>query len=398
MFFLIFFLVAANDLPQQIHIAATEVVGRIVFTWSTRNHSSSEVKILYDTWKTFTGEIRDFKMDQNYWKVHSVVVNLIAGKEYKYQVGSLNTFSQVFKLKVPKNQEEAQVVVFGDFSFHQGGKSTWKAVNEFFKDEGFESLIVTGDLAYNLHSKQGKIGDDFMNRVQVLSSVVPFMVSPGNHEGFDGYYNYFRRFDMPGSKLFYTFTVGFVRFVCIHTEVFINEGQKLQEMMEFLVKVLNRCISDYKKYPWLVVYGHRPVYCQSKTKSKSCDAIEMKEGIEEILNFHLVDLYINSHVHNYQRTFPTSKGKVAEASPQEDIRNFLEPGKTIFVTNGAAGANSENTVVDDGPYEKWMAYMDHELSFGVLKANQSHLQYRQIRSSDRKVIDSFTVVKPYFFS
>lgn len=397
MFFLIFYLATAIDLPQQIHIAATEVVGRLVFTWSTRNHSASEVKILYETWKTYKGEIREFKMNQNYWKVHSVVVNLIAGKVYKYQVGSFNTFSQVLKLKVPKNQEEAQVVFLGDFSFHLGGKITWKAVNEFFNDEGFESLIVTGDLAYNLHSKQGKIGDDFMNKVQVLSSVVPFMVSPGNHEGFDGYLNYFNRFDMPGSKLFYTFTVGFVRFVCIHTEVFINEGEKLQEMMGFLGKVLNRCISDYKKYPWLVVYGHRPVYCQSKNKNKSCEAKEMKEGIEDILDFHLVDLYINSHVHNYQRTLPVFKGKVAEGSFDKDFRRFDEPGKTIFVTNGAAGANKENTIVDDGPYEEWMAFMSHELSFGVLKANQSHLQYSQIRSSDGKVIDSFIIVKPYFF-
>jgi hypothetical protein len=384
--------VFASDLPEQVHLSATENPGRLVFSWSTRNHFESQVKVFTfdETFKIYNGSIRLFEMGQNKWKIHFVTVSLLAGSLYKYQVGSSLGFSKVLTVKVPKNQESSEMLFLGDFSFHDAGKITWKAVEDRVLKGSVEGVVALGDLAYNLHSKSGRNGDIFMNKVQDVASFVPFMVSPGNHEAFDGYYNFLTRFDMPGKKFFYSFTQGFVRFVGINTEFFLDGGERLEEMMEFLRGCLDRNYYDFKHFPWLVVFGHRPVYCQKKFKIKACrDQTKVfKEYLLEMFRIFQVDLFVNAHVHNYQRSLPLVEGVYLNVEEGE-----FRSASTVFVTNGAAGAEKKNTDIDLDGFEEWMEFGSDENSFGILNANETHLEWKQINSLSNEEIDSFRIRK-----
>ena len=46
----------------------------------------------------------------------------------------------------------------------------------------YQMVLHIGDMAYNLDTDDGEVGDNFMNKIQSISSVVPYMTCPGNHE------------------------------------------------------------------------------------------------------------------------------------------------------------------------------------------------------------------------
>ena len=77
---------------------------------------------------------------------------------------------------------------------------------------------------------------------------------------------------MPGHEdtesLYYSFDVGPVHFVVVSTEFyyFLNYGKKLVAMQyEWVVDDLKAADSpeNRKKRPWVVMLGHRPMYCST---------------------------------------------------------------------------------------------------------------------------------------
>lgn len=46
----------------------------------------------------------------------------------------------------------------------------------------YDSILHVGDLAYDLQSDNGRVGDEFMRQIQSMAAYVPYQVCPGNHE------------------------------------------------------------------------------------------------------------------------------------------------------------------------------------------------------------------------
>lgn len=382
-----------EDLPEQIHVSIGDDPTKLIISWSTRQPADSIVKLKYkEGWKNFIGSYQNFTDGSNAWCIHSVMVYLLSGKDYLYMVGSEKSgFSGQIPIRGPPNQDPSKLIFLGDFSFHLGGKVTWEAVQTVVSKNQINALVILGDLAYNLHSKSSTRGDNFMNTLQPVIQSVPLMVTPGNHESFDKYQNFISRFQMPQSRLFYTFTVGFVRYVSINTEYFFNNKEYLNHMIYFITEQFDRPWTDILKYPWLVVYGHRPMYCESEFKSQACGGQSdvIKQYLEILFGKFRVDLYVNAHVHNYQRTLPVFEGK----SNFVGGNRFVWPWKTIYVTNGAAGAEGQNTVAGVKKSNGVVAVKDDEYSFGIMSANRTHLKWEQVRSENLEVFDVFWIVK-----
>lgn len=110
---------------------------------------------------------------------------------------------------------------------------------------------------------------------------------------------------------FYSHDYGNVHFVSISTEVMFVEAQhsQVRKQAKWLENDLRNV--DRTKTPWVVVHGHRPMYC-------SCDAdcgesarmvrtggyvLHRKYGLEKIFHKYGVDLYLAGHEHNYERMF-----------------------------------------------------------------------------------------------
>ena len=74
---------------------------------------------------------------------------------------------------------------------------------------------------------------------------------------------------MPGSpdQLFYSFDVGPVHFVSVDTEFyyFLNYGLKMvARQFAWLEADLAAADANRAERPWVVLFGHRPMYCSTR--------------------------------------------------------------------------------------------------------------------------------------
>lgn len=61
---------------------------------------------------------------------------------------------------------------------------------------------------------------------------------------------------------------------------------------------------DRSKFPWLVVYSHRPVYCSQLSPSDLKYGRFLRTQVGALLQQYSVDLFFAGHYHAYQRTAP----------------------------------------------------------------------------------------------
>lgn len=93
--------------------------------------------------------------------------------------------------------------------------------------------------------------------------------------------------------------------------------------------------------PWIILYGHRPMYCTSKKEDCSWKHNKLKNGfppsnrfaLEDLLFLTGVDLAFWGHMHNYQRTLPIFNNKIYNVSCK-DV--YINPGATVHIITGAA--------------------------------------------------------------
>mmetsp|Transcript_20696 Transcript_20696/g.57445 ORF Transcript_20696/g.57445 Transcript_20696/m.57445 type:complete len:389 (-) Transcript_20696:198-1364(-) len=173
--------------------------------------------------------------------------------------------------------------------------------------------------AYDLHLDKGRRGDAFMSLIQPISSKVPYMTTPGNHERRQLFKQYKRRFLMPMGNpedAWYSWDIGRVHFVSVASEPFVMASQSsdfaqlAKDQLLWLAKDLGQANRNRRKRPWVVVYGHRPLYCSNKGPGRDCNhnASKVRFALEKIFLIFGVDLYLCGHMHAYERSFPMALG------------------------------------------------------------------------------------------
>ena len=140
-------------------------------------------------------------------------------------------------------------------------------------------------------------------QIEPIASQVPYMTCPGNHEWHYNFSNYKARFNMPGddnNNMFFSFDIGPVHFVSISTEFyyFLNFGL-MQVVSQYKWLEADLAGVDRSLTPWVVLYGHRPMYC-TNTDRDDCTKYQTRTrtglpllgwwGLEPLLDKHGVDL------------------------------------------------------------------------------------------------------------
>lgn len=46
----------------------------------------------------------------------------------------------------------------------------------------YDAMLHVGDFAYDMHSQDAQIGDQFMRQIEPVAAYLPYMVVAGNHE------------------------------------------------------------------------------------------------------------------------------------------------------------------------------------------------------------------------
>jgi hypothetical protein len=252
---------------------------------------------------------------------------LTQGKEYTYKCGEE---TNIFKF--PKGNK---IVTFGDWSVTDDALIT---VN-YLKTKDYNAMLNLGDLAYDLHYKNGEVGNTFMEFIKPVTTNMPFMLIAGNHEANDDYNDYFTRFTLPmksqNKNLYYSFNIGDAHFIAINSEFGISKKRKYNEMRDQFKGWYNNDMQIYRDIKWKIVFMHRPLYC-SLTRLEVCtkDTDELRDFFEEM--FTDIDLVIAGHVHNYERTLPVYKHIINEQAVDNN-GYYINPRAPAYIVCGSAG-------------------------------------------------------------
>ncbi|XP_067016547.1 acid phosphatase type 7-like isoform X1 [Acropora muricata] len=377
-----------NNNPEQIHIAFTGFPSERIINYVTPSpYEKPDTVAVYGTSadkldKKAYGDSFVFPGPGHKFTIHNVkLTGLKSNTRYYYQVGNPdNGCSEIFSFSTKDGN--LIFAVYGDLG-SRNAVSLDRLKTEA-KNGEYDAIIHVGDFAYDMDKKKGRVGDDFMNAIQPIASRVPYMVLPGNHENNDNFTQYLNRFSnielgvgqTSGSQtsLWWSMDIGLIHFVCFDTEVYSyypDEGQ-IQRQLNWLEADLIKANKQRAKTPWIVSLAHKGFFME-KTSFSHFGPLLHKYG---------VDLHICGHRHNYQRLYPTYKGKVHHQRKHK----YVNPAYMTTIVAGSAGGK-ERLSHSTAPRQMVAKYLKN-YGYGHLQAiNRTHLHWKwqNIHDKNRSV-------------
>ncbi len=250
-----------------------------------------------------------------------------------------------------------------------------------------------------------------MNQIQPIAAYLPYMPTSGNHELAYNFSHYTNRFSLvsdtsnTGQNWWFSFDISYIHFVSFMTELYFVQpwgNSAIIAQYEWLKQDLAKV--DRSKTPWIVVYGHRPLYCSNVDDLPDCtqDTATLRDstiingvnyGLDDVLHAYGVDIYFTAHEHSYERTWPVY---ASEPDPtQHDPNVYVNSQYTTHIVTGAAGCQEYLDYFSNVSWANWSGVRSSNYGYGHLRiANATHLHWTQLLAADGKtVIDDWWWVK-----
>ena len=327
------------------------------------------------------------------------------GTNVYYRCGSPVEYSATFNFtiqatnvtsisSVTSPQDAPWIGVICDMGMEHSG-NTVSSIAKAVKTGEVQMVVHGGDISYandyDPSSNNAYVWQKYFDIVSAFSAHVPYMTCPGNHEAqfdFAAYLNWLPMPNISGSPFYHSFDYMGVHFTMISTEHDFKNGSAQQD---WIIGDLKRAVANRQQVPWIVVVGHRPLYCSDLVLLKRCndEAPVFRSYLEWILNIYKVDVYISGHNHQYERSYPVYN---KEATQQD----YIDPKAPVYIVDGAAGCKE---AIDPsflpGFLAPWRA--KHSEGFGTswlrMRATQRILQVQLVSSDDDKVVDEFDITR-----
>jgi predicted MPP superfamily phosphohydrolase len=201
-------------------------------------------------------------------------------------------------------------------------------------DKDPELVLALGDLSYNSTAKC------WLDIIEPIAEKTKIVI--GNHEvestkKLKDYMNFFGL-----EKQYYSFNHGNVHFTAISTEL---PYEKDSEQYNFVNNDLSQTSSN-PNIDWIVVFYHSLAYTSPADIGKGNRAEkEFRATYHPLFDKYDVDIVLQAHNHNYQRTYPIifnndkPKEPIITYNNIDNNNNFHDPKGQIFVTAGTGGAS-----------------------------------------------------------
>ena len=279
---------------------------------------------------------------------------------------------------------DSNVVAVGDFSCNEDAKNTVRNIIKANPD----ILLGLGDYSYENSAKCWK---------DIVGGIDPqkIKISFGNHEFEDKslvkQYMDYTNLD----KQYYSFDYNNAHFISMATETPYEQGS---EQFEFVKHDLMKTKTN-SSIDWIIVYYHQPMYT-SKTNHEGLE--DLRDLYHGLFTEYGVDLVLQGHIHNYQRSYPLIYNSENPSNPiieqsailgngnnEENV--YVEPEGTIFAIAGTGGRDLHG--LDDQAYFTANQFEDH--GFLELKMiNNGKNLVGQFYSNDGNIIkDKFIIEK-----
>ena len=365
--------------------------------------------------------------------------NLKPNTKYFYEIVNGNTVleksNDTFFITAPTvgSEQKVRVWALGDMGF--GLDSQKKIQTEYLKSIAGEYTnlwLLLGDNAY-AQGWDWEYQLRFFEYYQVdkLMKQTVLFPSPGNHDYSpttnnykieDPLVAYFSIFSVPtkgeaggvasGSKAFYSYNYANIHFISLDS--YGREGadrsmfSKESEQMKWLEKDLKA-----NKQKWTIVYWHHPPYTMGSHNSDTeIDLKTIREGVVPILEKYKVDMVLNGHSHNYERSqmikghhgmeatynqkthgVSTSTGRYdnsKDSCPYIKDSKVTENEGIIYVVNGVGAGNGGTQ--KSYPHDAMVYSNNSNAGSLALEIEGNRLDAKFI-AEDGSIKDQFTILK-----
>ena len=325
--------------------------------------------------------------DHTQYYLHARLSRLRPGQTYYYGVGhqgfdpaephltgTLGTFTTA-----PAHKKPFTFTAFGD----QGVSYHALANDSLLLGQNPAFHLHAGDIAYADPAGQGKTSDtvfdsrtwdQFLAQTESVAKSVPWMVSFGNHDmeawySPNGYGGEEARFTLPDNGPDKAHLPGVYSFVYGNTAIISLDPNDVSFEIPANLGISGGTQTTWfegqlKKYraakdiDFVIVFFHHCAYCTSTAHASEGG---VRQEWVPLFEKYTVDLVINGHNHQYERTDVIKGDKVAKKLPIGETA-YSETEGVVYVTAGAAGRSLYAFSAPDS-YEGHLDEQDSVASF-----------------------------------
>ncbi|KAK4514725.1 Phosphate metabolism transcription protein [Mucor velutinosus] len=367
--------------PQQIHTSWVSNGKAIRVQFSTISSvENSRLHYWYDSdnddvvYENLNWEFVDGGIAKKSQFMHTFTSKqLVPSTIYKYNIETTDKdqvfVSNTYEFHTP--QEDAVSFKFlatGDLGV--ANAVSMPLFKELAQNHDYDFVAIMGDQGYNLDDFNGTKGDQYMNFAQDFYANVPLLTTAGNHEeAFDLMPYYESNFD---NAMQYSIDYKSLHLISFATEVFFEGSDaQVQTSLQWLESDLIKASRRRAKVPWIIVIGHRPLYCSILSNPDCKENAETlrfghskQQGLESLLVKYNVDI---GHKHNYERTFPV-RNDTALTRSYHNAPSFFQ------VITGNAGNYEGGDVFDkDTEIPSWLGNRFQGYGFSTIEISPRHL-------------------------
>jgi hypothetical protein len=245
-------------------------------------------------------------------------------------------------------------------------------------DENPELVLGLGDYSYDEDP-----ADCWLKKVKPINDKMKIAIGNHDMEKLNIYTNHFGL-----REQYYSFNYYNVHLVALSTEL----GYKpFSSQYEFVENDLSKAASD-PNIDWIVVYFHKQMYA---SPSNHDDYPTLRSTYHPLFNEYGVDLVLQAHNHNYERTYPIKFNSNSPFNPITTTTNtntYTDPDGQIFATIGTGGVSLYAFTGKADHFVK--QYGDFGiLNIDVTNEPQSSSLTGKFYANNGKLIDQFIIYK-----
>jgi hypothetical protein len=241
-----------------------------------------------------------------------------------------------------------------------------------------ELVLGLGDYSYDEED-----ADCWLKKVEPINDKMKIAIGNHDMEKLNIYTNHFGL-----SEQYYSFNYYNVHLVALSTEI---AYKPFSSQYEFIKNDLSSAASD-PNIDWIVVYFHKQMYT---SPSNHDDYPTLRSTYHPLFNEYEVNLVLQAHNHNYERTFPIKFNSNSPSNPIATTTNtdtYTDPDGQIFATIGTGGVSLYAFTGKADHFVK--QYGD----FGILNIDitnepQSSSLTGKFYANNGKIIDQFIIYK-----
>jgi hypothetical protein len=216
-------------------------------------------------------------------------------------------------------------------------------------------------------------------------------IAIGNHDNhYDGLADsYLKHYGL--SKQFYSFDIKNIHVLTMASEEEFKAGS---EQYNFVVDDLRKAANN-PDTKWIVVTMHHPLYSSPNECSLSdCQGDEeLSKTYHPLFDKYGVDLVLQAHVRNYQRSFPLDFSQESPSKPivtSTSKGEYKNPDGIIFAIVGTGGGELKHGLEGQSSF---MAYQQ-DSKFGILDMHFSENKLdAKFVAIDGDIMDHFSIEK-----